>query len=199
MGKAVTKASRILNFIKRNFYMCSKSVKERLYLTLTRPHLEYGVAAWNPHRAGHVADLERVQRRAARFVQGDYNYSKNSSVTALISSLGWENLRDRRETHQMTQLFKIINQDIHIDATTHLRPKIQRTRRGNNRQFNIPQISYSVYQYSFFPRTIKIWNGLPFIDSPSYKIFRENYLTTLTMTAEIRFFLIFSFTLPVTS
>ena len=37
----------IPDFAGAGHIMCSKSVKERLYLTL-RPHLEYGAAAWNP-------------------------------------------------------------------------------------------------------------------------------------------------------
>ena len=37
----VLKASRTLNFIKRNLYKCSKEVKETAYLTLVRPCLEY--------------------------------------------------------------------------------------------------------------------------------------------------------------
>ena len=38
---ATEKASKVLNFIRRNFHNCSRTVKERLYQTLVRPHLEY--------------------------------------------------------------------------------------------------------------------------------------------------------------
>ncbi|XP_072030158.1 uncharacterized protein [Amphiura filiformis] len=173
---AVTKATRVLNFIKHDFYMCSKSVKERLYLTLVRPHLEYGVAAWNPYKNCHQSALEKVQRRAARFVQGDYK--RVSSVTEMLCSLGWERLTDRRETHQVTQLYKIINQDIDIDSSDHLKPKLQRNRRGNNTQFDIPHFTSTAYSNSFFPRTTRLWNDLPqdIIDIPTHKTFRDSYL-----------------------
>jgi hypothetical protein len=64
--RATQKASRILNFIMRNFYFASKTVKEKLYFTLVRPHLEYGSVAWNPYVIQNISSLEKIQRRAAR-------------------------------------------------------------------------------------------------------------------------------------
>ena len=130
--------------------MCSKNVKERLYLTLVRPHHEYGVAAWSPHQIGHwhQSSIEKVQRRAARFVQRDY--ARTSSVSSILSTLGWEKLAYRREAHQVTQLYKITNNDIDVDATHYLQPKNQRSRRGNNKQFVIPQASsYAIPKFIF--------------------------------------------------
>ena len=59
---AVSKASRILNFIMRNFHPASKTVKEKLYTTLVRPHLEYGSVAWSPHLSKNIAAIEKVQK-----------------------------------------------------------------------------------------------------------------------------------------
>ena len=39
--KITAKATRVLNFIKRNLYNCSKEIKPKAYLTLVRPILEY--------------------------------------------------------------------------------------------------------------------------------------------------------------
>ena len=99
VDRAVTKATRILNFIKRNFHMCFKTVKERLYVTLVKPHLQYGTAAWNSHKANQITSLEMVQRRlrAARFVCGDY--SRTSSVSSMLVSLGWDTLQSQRQIH----------------------------------------------------------------------------------------------------
>ena len=94
---AVTKATRILYFIKRNFHMSSKTVKERLYVTLVKPHLQYGTAACNPHKANQITSLEMVQRRAAHFVCTDY--SRTSSVSSMLVSLGWDTLQSQRQIH----------------------------------------------------------------------------------------------------
>ena len=53
---AANRATRMLNFIHRNFHHCSKSTKENLYLTFIQPHLEYGSAAWNPGIKGWQLD-----------------------------------------------------------------------------------------------------------------------------------------------
>ena len=67
-----TKASRTLNFIKHNLSKCSSQVKESTYLTMVRPHLEYASDVWDPHYVGDIMELEKVQRRAARWVLNDY-------------------------------------------------------------------------------------------------------------------------------
>ena len=41
---ATGKATRVLNFVRRNFYHAKPSVKEKLYQTLVRPHLDYATA-----------------------------------------------------------------------------------------------------------------------------------------------------------
>ena len=51
--------------------------------------MEYAATVWDPHTTENIKKVEAVQRRAARFVTGDYRYT--SSVTAMTESLSWEN------------------------------------------------------------------------------------------------------------
>ena len=49
---AVTKkANQILAFLLRNLvlFVHAIKVKDKAYLTLVRPHLEYACSAWDPH------------------------------------------------------------------------------------------------------------------------------------------------------
>ena len=55
------------------------------YLTMVRPQLEYAFDIWDPHHAGDIADLEKVQRRAARWVMNDH--SRYNSVTLILDQL----------------------------------------------------------------------------------------------------------------
>jgi hypothetical protein len=71
-----SKASRSLNFIRRNIYKCSPDIKSLAYFSLVRPHLEYAAAAWDTYTLQDTSQLEKVQRRAARFV-------KNNFITSL--------------------------------------------------------------------------------------------------------------------
>ena len=82
----VAKASRTLNFVRRNLYGCTPDVKAKAYQSLVRPQLEYAVAAWDPYTHKNIQQLESVQHRAARFVKHDYRYT--TSVSGLLKDLG---------------------------------------------------------------------------------------------------------------
>ena len=65
------KAHLMLSFLEGNFSRCPPRVKEQCYFILVRPLLEYGCTAWDPYRSGQIDQLERVNKRAARFVTGN--------------------------------------------------------------------------------------------------------------------------------
>ena len=91
--QVAAKATNTLNVLKRNL-KSTKEVCERAYKSLVRPQVEYAASVWSPWLARDKARIERVQRRAARYV---YNtYSRYSSVTAMLQSLDWETLESRR-------------------------------------------------------------------------------------------------------
>ena len=68
----VNKATRMLNFIKRNLSKCSDTIKSTAYATLVRPILEYATKVWDPHHKFLIHKIEMVQRRATRWVLTDY-------------------------------------------------------------------------------------------------------------------------------
>ena len=88
--KITAKATRVLNFIKRNLYNCSKEIKSKAYLTLVRPILEYASPVWDPQLIKDSDQIEKVQRTAARWVSSDYGWS--SSVTVMLNNLSWPTL-----------------------------------------------------------------------------------------------------------
>ena len=153
-----TKAIGVLSFLRRNFHHCSPGVKEKLYLTLVRPHLDYAIAAWDPYTKKHITSIERVQRQAARFVTN--TYGEDTSVTKLLNQLDWGSLKDRREAHRLTSFYKMLNGKLDVDYKAYTDPKPDRCRRGHPSQFVVPTTNSDVYANSFFPRTIKAWNDL---------------------------------------
>jgi len=149
-----TKATRVLNVIRRTLHPCSTEVKTRAYLALVRPRLEYAAAAWSPHTQVDVANLERVQRNAARFVLGDYN--RDSSVTEMLKRLEWDTLEKRR---MMATL--ITFQKIRLDLTgIQLPPWISASARDPLKYLQ-PTSRINAHMYAFYPRVIRLWNLLP--------------------------------------
>ncbi len=156
---AAGKASRILNFIKRNFYHASSSTKEKLYHTLVRPHLDYASAAWDPYTSNNIDHLEAVQKRAARFVTN--TYGRDTSISAIIKSLNWPTLEDRRRDYRLFCFFKILINAMDIKYQDYIAPKVDRNRRGHNRQFQQYHTKTDAFANSFFVKTLKDWNNLP--------------------------------------
>ncbi|XP_072016844.1 uncharacterized protein [Amphiura filiformis] len=113
IAKYVTsKASQSLGFIRRNLAQCSTATKQLAYTTLVRSQLEYAGAIWDPYRQNQVDQLERVQRRAVRFISGNYN--REDSVTAMREELGLPSLQKRRRHSRWVMVHKIIHGHVAI-------------------------------------------------------------------------------------
>ena len=62
------KANCTLSLIKSNLKLASKSLIETAYFTLVWSQLEYTSTIWSPWLYKDKLELEKLQRRAARFV-----------------------------------------------------------------------------------------------------------------------------------
>ena len=78
----VSKVSKVFSFIKKNLSNCLQSTKESAYLSLVWPTLEYASAVWDPYQSVYSTNIEKIQRRAARWVLN--GYSRYSSVTSML-------------------------------------------------------------------------------------------------------------------
>ena len=151
---------QILGLIKRNFWFCNEEVKCTLYKSLVRPKLEYASAIWDPHYACDVNKLERVQRCAARFCKGDYRWT--ASVSAMIEDLNWDSLALRRQQTRLTTMYKISHNLIEVDKAKFINlASEQRTRGTHNFKYFIEHSNKDAHRFSFYPRTIREWNKLP--------------------------------------
>ena len=61
----------------------SPQVKKTSYLTLVRPKLSYCSPLWRPFLIKDILLLERVQRRATKFILDDYSMDYKSRLTNL--------------------------------------------------------------------------------------------------------------------
>ncbi len=158
ISSVTAKANKTLGFLRRNLSKCAEKVKERAYLTLVRPQLEYASACWDPAKKTQVAELEMVQRRAVRFVRCIHDRGE-TSISAVRDDLGWPTLETRRKIKRLSIFHKAVNNRLAV--TINARPSGRTSRRDNSLRFVRPLTSSAAYADSFTPRTIRDWNGLP--------------------------------------
>jgi hypothetical protein len=157
---AVSKASRILGFLKRNIWFTSQATKAAAYKTLVRPILEYASSVWDPYRVGDKKLLERIQRKAARFCLKDYQ--QRSSVSKMLEQLEWETLEGRRKNNRLSMMYKIMNNMVGIHKEQLLTMSSEKRTRGSHQHKILKmQGTKDIYMNSFFPRTASDWNQLP--------------------------------------
>ena len=101
-----TKANRTLGFLGRNLAAYPLDVKESAYKRLVRPVLEYGSSVWDPQSILLQDELEKVQKRAARFVTSNYIDYETGSMTGILKQLKWESLKKRRKDSRLIMLYK---------------------------------------------------------------------------------------------
>ena len=99
---AATKGNQVLGMIRRNITYKEKS--------LTRPHLEYCIQAWNPHLRKDVDRLDTIQRRATKLIPElrDLTYEERLKEYGLTTL---ERLRG-----DQIEVFKILNGYENIDS-----------------------------------------------------------------------------------
>ena len=130
---------------------------------MVRPILEYAYTVWDPYKEGQIRKIENVQRRSARFVLN--RYKQTTSVTNLLSHLGWTSLQSRRKIARLTMLYKILNNMAEVDfgrlnktQEPKVRAPAKRDRRAHSHQLARIQCLRNYRRHSFLPRTIPDWN-----------------------------------------
>ena len=178
---SITKnANSTLGFLRRNLRHCPTSCRRNSYLSLVRSVLEYGSVVWDPYLKKDIDALERVQRRAARFIAGDYCSRSTGTVQRLLNKLKLTELQDRRKQLRLILFFKVVEglvPAIPADKLTKQQKPGRLIRsstdknfissntinsyiRNNDRCFVVHTCRTDQLRNSFFCRTVVEWNHL---------------------------------------
>ena len=171
--KICRKANNALNFIRRNLYDCPTNIKETAYNALVRPHLEYSSNVWDPYLQNDITSIEKIQRKAARFVTTKYRPA--DSPTQMMKDLHWHTLQERRFVSRQVMLYKIINKQTAVHLPDRLKQPTRTLRNQHSYSYINIRTQSNNYKYSFFPRTIWEWNMLPssIVNAESINIFKN--------------------------
>ena len=104
---------------------------------------------WDPYLLSDIQSIEKVQRRAARWVSSDYN--KFSSVTSMLNDLQWSTLSSHRKFARLSTFYKIIHHLSMPPLPHYFLPVIRLTRHRYSFHYNIipPSVRINSYKYSF--------------------------------------------------
>ena len=102
------KAQSTLGFVRRNLRHTPAKCGRTVYVSLIRSTLEYGAVIWEPFVQSDIHKIEKVQRKAARFISGDYKSRYRGCVTRMLKSHELPLLEERRKQLNLTFVFTVV-------------------------------------------------------------------------------------------
>ena len=150
-------AYKMLGIINRNFKYLDKVSFILLYKSLVRSHIEFAHSVWNLFKKSLISDIEKVQKRATKMVQG----CKTKNYRERLEFLKLPTLSYRRLRGDMIEVFKILNCHYDQAVVPHLLRNEDSRTRGNFFKLRVERCRYDLRKYSFCNRVISIWNSLP--------------------------------------
>ena len=128
------KANKTLGFLRRNLKIGYKKTKETAYKAFIRQILEYSATVWDPHFANNIKTIEKVQRRAARWV------TNRHPQTPCVNSLAGPTLQQRRKEARFEMFYKFHHRLVTIDSEYLPQPTENRSskRKNTTHSYNIP-------------------------------------------------------------
>jgi hypothetical protein len=154
-------------------------------MTFIRLLLEYSCVVWDNCTVVDADRLEQLQLEAARIVTGLTSYV---TLHSLYAETGWEKLNTRRKIRKLNLFHNIVKGGT-PDYLSDLLPwTVNQANNYNLRNANnstILRCRLTLFQNSFIPATIHLWNNLPqyIRDSPSNCILKSR-LKTYNNTVE---------------
>ena len=136
------KANRTLCFILETYALKVKAYERQSIIRLLDPKSSMP-PVWSPYTQANINKVEKVQRRAARWVFNDY--SSYSSVTQMLNTLGWRSLEQGRADTR----------------PAYIRHPVRMTRTMCSMHYIQIPTTANYYKYSFFPLVTVQWNKLP--------------------------------------
>lgn len=161
-SKICANAYASFHLIRRNISASANMLlKKRLYLTLVRSHLSYCSQIWRPRLIKDIEVLERVQRRASKFLTSDYtsNYKARLIKLQMLPLMYWFELQDI-----MFLVKTIKNPPDNFNLSDYITFNTSSTRAASSHHLNSKFCRLSITRHFYFNRIVRLWNSLPQLD-----------------------------------
>ena len=136
--------------------------------------MEYASSLWDPAQITLIKKIERLQRKAVRFVSGNRS-REEGVVSGLLAERNWLSLQSRRKTSRLCMVFRMVNNLVGLEVCDYFKFKSSATRSRHNLQFQRFSCGSEVARNSFFYRSIVDWNNLDsnIVNVPTLEMFRS--------------------------
>lgn len=155
VNNVTNSANRALYTVKRTMKHLNAACGPTLYKSLVRPILEYGNSAWCPSTARQREALEKIQRRATRWI-----CPKNMVYERRLRFLKLPSLSHRRRRGDLIEVFKYFRNEKVYNSLKFTINKAGRTR-GHSLKITKHRWRLNVRGRAFANRVINDWNSLP--------------------------------------
>ena len=173
IATACTKAYKSLYLIRRTLsnLPSPSSIKLHLYKSLVRSKLSYCSQLWRPQLLRDIICLERVQRRATKFILNDFssNYKSRLISLNLLPLMYWYELQD------LMFLVKCLKDPPdNFDILSHISFLSSCTRASSSKKLKHNLCHTTTTRHFYFNRVVHLWNAIPAVDtSQSYYIIKR--------------------------
>ena len=157
-----SKAYRMLGLLRRSFSSsCSVQAKKLLYMTLVRSQLTFCSPIWRPYLLKDIKSLERIQRRATKFILG----GSNKDYKTRLITLG---LFPLMYFFEMNDIFLFVtclkDPTSNFNILNYVTFNQNSTRSGSSNKLKHTSSPSSTIRSFYFNRFPLLWNSLPPID-----------------------------------
>ena len=191
MNSLYSKTSCRLGLLKRTLYFikCPKQ-KRNFYQAIVRSQFEHCIQIWRPNNDTYIAKLERIQRRAVKWILAEYDHHYNElEYVKRLKDLDLLPLRYRFIFSDLTMFYKIYYNKTSIALPEYYKPisnddmgrlrknikppeylsgnetiNLKHLRKIKNDSLSLKCITEAhscVFKNSFFFRTVHEWNRVP--------------------------------------
>ena len=132
-----------------------------IYRSIIEPYFTYCCIVWDTIGETQMANLQKLQNRAARIITGA-SYLKRSCD--LLAELGWLNLEVMRQRQKAILMFKVLNgltPPYLSEMFTHKTSFQNYGLRSSKMNLELPKCRTNYYKNSFAFSGAKLWNDLP--------------------------------------
>ena len=135
----------------------------KLYLTLVHSQLMYCTPIWRPYLQKDIQNIERIQRRATKFILNDYD----SNYKTLLLMLKFLPLMYLFELQDI--IFQLLNHALKystkgFNILHHISFSTSNTRSSSSHKLKHLSHTNNYNRHSFFHRLPRLWNAIPIID-----------------------------------